>query len=247
MKTLQAPWRRSLAGLVILTALNGGGATAAAADPAQKPAKKPVADRHSRPKKGGKGTGAAAPAVAAARIKVFRLRHLDPEELRQVVVRLLLAPGAQLPPMGPVGQGAVGVPGVQSPAVVEFAIGGDPRYPRHVRLAVDRRSPTLIARGAEEDVQKVAELVGVLDGPAGKPAPGLKNLRLFRLRFADVAVTVDVVTDLLDGARIAALGSSGAVVVMGPDSALKEAAEVIEALDVESKEDKEGLDRGPNK
>jgi beta-lactamase regulating signal transducer with metallopeptidase domain len=188
---------------------------------------------------------------AAVRIKVFRLEHQDPEEMRGVIEALLLnrqgsagaaggegagpamGPMGMRPPMGgimrpmPAGGVAGMMPGMGS--------GGMGRPDTTWRLAVDKRSRSLIVRGTEQDIRTVADLLAVLDVGEGKGVLRVKNLRVFRLRYANAHEVAGILGALgIDGVVVAAPGGRS-IVANGPESALKEIGEVIEAVDVEGK------------
>jgi type II secretory pathway component GspD/PulD (secretin) len=101
---------------------------------------------------------------------------------------------------------------------------------------VDERTRSLVMRGTEKDVQTAAELVALAELPREKPLPALKHLKAFRLKHADAAQTAELLTELGVEARVVALVPTNVVVASGPEAAMKEVAEVLQALDVEVKE-----------
>jgi hypothetical protein len=115
------------------------------------------------------------------------------------------------------------------------------------RFAADPRSRTLIVRGPERDIQIIADLVTVLDVAPKKAAPKVKNLRVFRLKHADSDTVAAAVSQLGIQARIAPArlergdGSDDLLVIaMGSEEQIREVSQVIEALDVPSKEQPDG-------
>jgi hypothetical protein len=198
-------------------------------------------------------------AETAVRIKVFRLEHQDPEELRAVIEALLLnrpgpagpagaegagmamgpmggsGPGAHGGMMRPQGMGGSGMMGAGGVMRGQNPFGGGPAP--SWRLAADRRSRSLIARGTEQDLKTVADLVAALDVADGKPMPRLKNVRVFRLRYANAPEVVSILGALdLNGVAVGNVTPGQRLIVAyGPEPALKEVAEVIEAVDVEGK------------
>jgi beta-lactamase regulating signal transducer with metallopeptidase domain len=196
---------------------------------------------------------------AAIHIKVFRLAHQDPEEMRGVIDALLLnrqgaPPGAggggagMMGPMGAMGGGGragrgargmrAGAGGAMRPPAGggnPFMMGGMGRPETSWRLAVDQRSRSLIVRGTAQDIQTVADLVALLDVPEGKSTAGVKGFRVFHLRYANAQDVAGILGALDIGAAVVPAPGARAVVVSGPEAALKEVAEVIDAVDVEGK------------
>jgi hypothetical protein len=128
-------------------------------------------------------------------IRVFRLKHAKPEEVRQILESLL--EGSSLPagppgmggpmmpgsggrpgmpggPRGPMGPG-MGMPGMPGGPGFPGAAGGEPGW----RVTVDERTRSLIVRGARHDLQLAADLVAVLDRAGGKAVPKVRNLHAF--------------------------------------------------------------------
>jgi hypothetical protein len=131
------------------------------------------------------------------KIKVFRLKHRDPDELRQILEGHYESPGDKSGASGggpgpegvgkpggslgggrPVqpGPGGGGFPRVPGgPGALVPGGGGDGGFNFSGRLvegsvAVDHRTRSLIVRGTEKDLQIVADLVAVLDLEKGKTA-----------------------------------------------------------------------------
>jgi hypothetical protein len=103
------------------------------------------------------------------------------------------------------------------------------------RLAVDGRTNCLVVRGSEHDLQMASDLVAMLDLPEGKPMPRLKNIRAFKLKFADPEQVAMMLQALEINATIAPAPKATLLIVSGSEAAMKEVAEVIEAVDVQGK------------
>jgi hypothetical protein len=221
--------------------------------------------------------------ASAPRIKVFRLQHRDPEEVRDVLAKLLprgdgtpggegggvpmmgsmggprgggmMPPGGMMPGgggrpgggrsggmgsgMGPPGGGPPGMMGAGGlsggpPGGGLVGMGGF-GIVHGWRLAVDNRTNCLIVRGSEQDLQMASDLVAMLDRPEGKPMPRLKNIRAFKLKFADPEQVAMMLHALEINATIAPAPKATLLIVSGPEAAIKEVTEVIEAVDVEGK------------
>jgi hypothetical protein len=205
-------------------------------------------------------------APAPQRIKIFRLMHRQPGEILEILRGLtpVFEGGAQGVPVaytafvtegsngrpgmnkgrpggGPAGGMAsmmarmgrggmaarMGGPGVSSEASTS-------RFPCY--FAIDQRTRSLIVRGTEKDLQAVADFVAILDLPDDKPIPKLKNVHAFKLRFARPSDVNDVLKQLNIDVLVAQIPKSNILLVNGPDSAIKEATEIIETLDAEVKE-----------
>ena len=82
----------------------------------------------------------------------------------------------------------------------------------------------------------VSEFVAILDLPDDKPIPKLKNVHAFKLRFAKPSDVNEVLKALNVDVLVAPIPKSNILLLNGPDSAIKEATEIIEALDAEVKE-----------
>ncbi len=192
---------------------------------------------------------------AAMRIRVFRLSHRDPEEVQQILQGLLEVASAHPGAMGMVGlpggpggmvggvggrggmMGAMGPGGMMPGGGVPMGGGfaGFGSGPGSWRLAVDQRTRSLIVRGTERDLQTVADLVAVLDLPAGKPIPKVKNLRAYQLRHANAEELTQVLQLLELDVRIVPLPKANLLILAGAEEAMKEIGSVIEELDVEQK------------
>jgi hypothetical protein len=127
--------------------------------------------------------------------------------------------------------GAFGFSGMQT------ALGHPPIAPTNKwRLVADERTSSLIFRGSPEDAQTVGELVALANLEPGAPLPPLKRLSAFQLKHAQAGPLVEKLNQLELDARIGALEASNTIVVFGSESAKKEIAELIKALDVEVNE-----------
>jgi Bacterial type II/III secretion system short domain len=104
------------------------------------------------------------------------------------------------------------------------------------RLAIDERTHSLIFRGAAEDLQTVGEIVALSELTPDKPLPALQRLRAFRLKHANAEELVEKLKQLEIDVRLASFEGSNSIVALGSESAKKEIAELIKALDIEVKE-----------
>jgi type II secretory pathway component GspD/PulD (secretin) len=186
-------------------------------------------------------------ALKAPRIRVFRLSHRDPDEMRGLLEGLVgirrspdVYPGGSMMPGGvpygpgsPVGPG--GMPDGMDPMGTALGLSRYPGFSSSWRLAVDKRTRSLIVRGTPQDLQTAADLIAVLDLPPGKPLPQVQNLRAFQLRHADAANLAKMLAALEINARIMPVPRSKMLIVSGPEAAMKEISEVITALDVDDK------------
>lgn len=209
-------------------------------------------------------------AEASTRIMVFRLKHRDPEEVQAVLVALLPAPQAARAPsgggpggmMGPGRPGSGAVAGAGGPGMAKMmGMGGGMAAGMPGmgvvgylggtwRLAVDPRTRSVIIRGTDKDLRMAQDLIEALDGADGAGAVKLKNVRIFRLKHASADEVQGILQTLDIKATVAAAPKGRLLVVAGPEGVLKEVADVIEALDVESKSGKGGgkgdeIQKGP--
>lgn len=228
-------WKRSLAGIVLCTTFGFG--AEAAMDPEQ---------RQPQPAKGQPGPapfvsvgpfgipGPQGAEDAEFRLKVYRLKYRDPETIVSVASLLLhphgwgrAAPGGEVGPGG-FGEGPgdlAGLPGAGGPGGLSL-----------LRLAADKRTRTLIARGRAQEIQIVTDLVAILDVEDGQAIPKIKNLRLFKLKHADPKAVLTVLSQLEIASfpsRIAADPQAKTIIVMAEAAVMREVAEVIQALDAE--------------
>jgi hypothetical protein len=115
------------------------------------------------------------------------------------------------------------------------------------RWVTDKRARAFIVRGPERDVRLLTDLVAVMDKAPGKPLPKVKNLHVFKLKYADPETVVGAVTQLAIKAKVAPVRGSDDVhqdelfvVATGTDEQIREVRAVVEALDVKSKEPADG-------
>jgi hypothetical protein len=211
-------------------------------------------DQPSKPPETRKGDG------SRVRLKVFRLSHSDPEQVSGVLHSLLpeeseamaAGPGALIggPPGGlgigggmlGFGGGALGGAGIGGgrPGGLgggQGALGGGVGGPTW-RLAADPRTKSLIIRGSEKEVDIAADLVAVLDLPADKPLPKVKNLRAYKLKHASAQDLNAVLNSLLD-ARMVPVEKGNILIVAGSEDVMKDIDGVVEALDIEVQQPKE--------
>lgn len=175
-------------------------------------------------------------ALQAKRTRVFRLTHSDPHELHSILSMLLrrgegeeaAAGGAALSMGSAMGSG----PGGMRPGG-NRGYGGGRLANTTWRIAADARTNTLIVRGNADDVQTAADIVALLDTPPDKPRPKVKNLKLFRLRFASAPEIASVLHGLGIDARIVPVAKDNSLLVAGSEESTKEIGDLIVALDVD--------------
>jgi type II secretory pathway component GspD/PulD (secretin) len=173
------------------------------------------------PKAGGEKPGVgAAKDENGLQVKTFRLRHADPEEVRQILAQVWTTMPQVKPPVG-------FKPGVPT--------AGAPRVPR---FAVDTRSRTLFVRGTDKEVAMAVSLVSILDTEPGQPIPESKDLRVLRLQHAKVDQATAVLTALGLQIHTVPLRKTNALVILSPsDANVAAIRDVIESLDVEGQRD----------
>jgi type II secretory pathway component GspD/PulD (secretin) len=106
----------------------------------------------------------------------------------------------------------------------------------------------LIVRGSAQDLQTATNLVAMLDQPDDKPLPRVENFRAFKLKYADAQEVTAILHTLDVKALIAPAPKAKVLIVSGPESSMKEIAEIIEAVDVEgasTKKDEKDTFRKP--
>ncbi len=194
------------------------------------------------------------------RIRVFRLKHAKPEEVRQVLETLLdgssgggMAMGG--PMMGPSGPGRPGMPGMMGRGGPPGAGGkmgpgmGMPGMPGGPgpggmgaaeepgwRITVDERTRSVIVRGTRHDLQIAADLVAVLDRAGGKAVPKVSNLHAFKLKYAQAGRLAQILDELGVKARVVPLEKANILIATGPAEAVKEVSDLVQELDVEAKD-----------
>jgi type II secretory pathway component GspD/PulD (secretin) len=184
-------------------------------------------------------------------IRVFRLKHAKPEEVRQVLESLLGGASGTFgagPMMGPGGPGMPGMmggkggrgpmgPGMGGPPGMMAGPGGAGGNEDTLwRVTVDERTRSLIVRGSRHDLQLAADLVAVLDQAGGKAVPKVSNLHAFKLKFAHAPRLAQILDDLGVKARVVPLQKANILIVTGPAEAVTEVSELVKELDVEAKE-----------
>jgi hypothetical protein len=195
-------------------------------------------------------------------LKVFRLSHSEPEQVSGVLQSLLpqdsggglaglggglgalgLGGGGGMIGLG-IGGGGAGLGGAPAGNGLGGGLGGlggglgggvgGPTW----RLAADPRTKSLIIRGSEKEVDIAADLVAVLDVPADKPIPNVKNLRAYKLKHASAQDLNAVLNSLLD-ARMVPVEKGNILIVAGSEDVMKDIDSVVEALDIEVQQPKE--------
>jgi hypothetical protein len=180
-------------------------------------------------------------------------------------------PGAQLGGLGMLGLGGgFGLAGGPMPGLGGFAggvtsgrllaqafgmAGGPPPVDHAVdwtafgktKVVADPRSKTLLARGPERDLQVIADLVTVLNGNSRKPLPKVKNLHVFKLKYADPEEVATAVLQLGIEARATAFPPTPEsdedqprlLIARGTDEQIREIRQVVEAMDVRSRDEEQ--------
>ncbi len=204
--------------------------------------------------------------ASKVRLKVFRLSHSDPEQVSGVLQSLLpqdsggglAGLGGGLGALGLGGGGGMiglgsgggaGLGGAPAGNGIGGGLGGlgggvsGPTW----RLTADPRTKSLIIHGSEKDVDIAADLVAVLDLPADKPMPKVKNLRAYKLKHASAQDLNGVLSSLEMDARMVPIEKGNILIVAGSEDVMKDMDSVVEALDIEvqqstepPKPDKEG-------
>ncbi|HZY90295.1 MAG TPA: M56 family metallopeptidase, partial [Gemmataceae bacterium] len=175
-------------------------------------------------------------------IRVFRLKHAKPEEVRQVLESLLGGASGTFgagPMMGPGGPGMPGMmggkggrgpmgPGMGGPPGMMAGPGGAGGNEDTLwRVTVDERTRSLIVRGSRHDLQLAADLVAVLDQAGGKAVPKVSNLHAFKLKYAHAPRLAQILDDLGVKARVVPLQKANILIVTGPAEAVKEISDLI--------------------
>jgi len=199
--------------------------------------------------------------AAKVRLKVFRLSHSDPEQVSGVLKSLLPEESDSVAagPGAPIGGGMLGFGGGGMLGLAGGGAGlggapagnglggglgglggglgggmGGPTW----RLAADPRTKSLIIRGSEKEVDIAADLVAVLDLPADKPIPKVKNLRAYKLKHASAQDLNALLSSLMD-ARMVPVEKGNILIVAGSEDVMKDIDSVVEALDIEVQQSKE--------
>src|SRR5207253_8508533 len=101
------------------------------------------------------------------------------------------------------------------------------------RFAPDKRTRALIVRGPKSEVQIIADLVAVLDLPADKQAPNVKNLHIFRLKHAEAKTVREVFQKLFEmPLPLAEDPQTRSLIILANGLEMGEIRQIIEALDV---------------
>lgn len=163
-------------------------------------------------------------------IRVFRLKHIKPEEARQALENLL---DASTPPRERPRTPGAGAPGVYPPGVSGMPPPAMAPM-REWRLSIDERTQAIIMLASTADLQRAADILALLDQPGGKPLPQIKGLRVFKLRFAQAEKIANILGQLNVNTPVLPMQQSNRLIVAGDDFALKEITKLIEELDVET-------------
>jgi hypothetical protein len=140
---------------------------------------------------------------------------------------------------GPGGMMAAGQSGGMSMGMMGGGMGGPGRPATGWRVAVDARTGSLVARGTEEELRAISEIIAALDTPEDKSSAKLKNFRTFRLKHSGAAQMASILQELEVKVTVSVLEKGNMLAVSGSEAALKEVGELIDALDVEGKPNKD--------
>jgi type II secretory pathway component GspD/PulD (secretin) len=205
------------------------------------------------PAKKDKKTAAPDAAKAVTLTRIFTPKNTDPAEVLQAIELFLERAAALNRPAGgaalagppglvgglPAGPGGGLMPGAAGlPQLGGLALGGGlgagpaESRPYESRLALDERTGSIVMRGPESEVQTAADLVTLLDTPAGKPLPEVKSLRAFPLKHAEPGAIAELLTIIDVRAAAVALDEAKLLLVAGPPEALREVGDLLKALDV---------------
>jgi type II secretory pathway component GspD/PulD (secretin) len=160
-------------------------------------------------KGGAAAKGPAKPAAAQAMaVKAFELSHAQPEMVRQTVT----SSWSQF-----------------------MQLRGHKGNAAPPRIVVDPRTRTLFARGTEQELEGVGELIGLLDAAPGKEPTESKGLQVVRLKHAKASEVLQVLAGLGLQSQAMALPRTNTLLLAG--EGMSEAHSVIEKLDVETKQE----------
>jgi len=98
---------------------------------------------------------------------------------------------------------------------------------------VDERTRTLVVRGQDAEIEKIAGLIEVLEAEPGKSPSTNNALHVVRLKHAKVDEAVQALNGLHLNHQVVALPKSNLLIVPATSANVKEIDEVIEALDIE--------------
>jgi type II secretory pathway component GspD/PulD (secretin) len=101
------------------------------------------------------------------------------------------------------------------------------------RVTEDPRTKSLIVRGPDRIIDLATDLVAVLDLPADKQMPTVKNLRAYKLKHAKAEELNTVLTNLELDARTVPVEKGNILIVAGNEDVIKEIDGVVEALDID--------------
>lgn len=192
------------------------------------------------------------PLPADATIRVFALKHREPDEMISIIRGLwdvtsgqltVLIPARQLGSTVKQKEDPLGSRHVTPELAREFAISALP-----VRLVADARTQSLIARGSTEDVDRVAKIVAVADTSEGSPEPPSDQRKAFALKHRRVGEVIEILKNLgipfrpvpMPADATVSATASQLLLAMGPEKELAEFQQLIQSLDVEESERKIG-------
>jgi type II secretory pathway component GspD/PulD (secretin) len=147
--------------------------------------------------------------VETQQLKTFELAHADAEKVRATLTTVWSSL------MGLAGRKVASTP----------------------RLAANTRTRTLFVRGTEKELAAVADLISILDTPAGKALPDGKGLRAVRLQYAKVHEVMQVLSGLGMQNSVVALNELNTL-LLPQNGDTNDVRTIIEKLDVEKKSEK---------
>lgn len=162
--------------------------------------------------------------------RVFRFNVCDPSEVAQALESLLKKEEIEELAITPGLGGAFGGIG--------GGFGGMRADSDEItfRLIADIRTRSLVVRSSETDLQIAADLVALLETPAGKPLPKVKRLAAFQLKHAVADELEPVIRHLAFRVRLVALPLAKLLVAQGLEEDLNSLGDVVKELDVPTRE-----------
>jgi type II secretory pathway component GspD/PulD (secretin) len=148
-------------------------------------------------------------------LKVFKLKHLPPQEA-QAAVGLLAA-------------ATPGVKGVPALPAVGLSAGNLPQPPA---MAVNVKAKAVLVRGTKEQVEKYEKVLAALDRPLAEIATTkFDGGTLYALKHATATEVVNALNQLQISAQLVPV-SQGSLVFVAGQSVQDDAQEVIKTIDI---------------
>lgn len=141
--------------------------------------------------------------------------------------------GGNAPPGGAFGFGGVPPGGAIGCFLGDGGVNAAPVW----RATAQARTQSVIVRGSDRHIRVAADLVAVLDRPAGAPLPKLQVVKAFTLKHATAEELAEVFAALsFDDVKLATLDAR-LLAVVAPDDAAGSVAELVKELDVPGRGD----------